>query len=399
MQKNYKKVYLDACSSAPIEDKTLDYMNEVQKVAWGNPSSLHSEGIKAAEILERSRLSISNDLNAQPSEIIFTSGATESVHIGLIGVGISLTPGRIVISSVEHPAVISAANNLVNYGWELFYWPVDNLGRLKMDLLDKILEPPTKIVSVVWGQPEIGTLQPIKIIGDACKDRGIVFHTDATQVLSQSKIDWNNLPCDLLSASSHKLRGPKGVGILLRKQDSTIDLKSILGGGGQEFGLRSGTQPVTLIAGMAKALHNIQGSFDINSSLDLIDNQAIFILTHQLKRSLANLKGCFFTGDPERRLPHHISLCVSTSNGYPLPGREIVRQLSYFGISASSGTACSNGIPSDSKVLAAINIEQRWCRSGLRLSLGPWLNKDDLIEVPSILEKAISITARIVNNA
>ena len=195
-------LYLDAAASAPPTARVIAVMSEVQRSCWGNPSSLHIQGLRAAECLERSRQAIAYRLGAEPDELIFTSGATESVHLALHGLAASLRPGRLVISAVEHPAVEAAASSLRPRGWSIARWPVDDVGRIQLDRLEELLAPPTRLVSLIWGQSEIGTLQPIEIVGRACRDLGLPIHTDATQVLSQGLPNWHSLPVDLVGAES-----------------------------------------------------------------------------------------------------------------------------------------------------------------------------------------------------
>ena len=246
------EIYLDAAATTPPLANVLRRMEQVQRDAWANPSSLHSPGLIAAEALGRSRAQIAAALNAESDQLIFTSGATESVHLALLGASAQQPAGRLVISAVEHPAVEAAARVLVQRGWSLERWPVDATGVLKLDQLDRLLAPPTRMVSLIWAQSEVGTLQPLLRIGGACRERGVVIHTDATQLLPQGLIDWSSLPIDLLSFSSHKLQGPRGVGLLLHRQG--VILQPLQGGGGQEGGHRAGTEPVALIAGLAEAL-------------------------------------------------------------------------------------------------------------------------------------------------
>ena len=212
------EIYLDAAATTPPLPTVLRCMEHVQRDAWANPSSLHGSGLIAAEALGRFRASIAAALKAEPCQLVFTSGATESVHLALLGATAQQTPGRVVISAVEHPAVEAAAALLVQRGWSLERWPVDSTGVLKLDQLERLLSPPTRLVSLIWAQSEIGTLQPLVQIGAACRERGVVIHTDATQLLPQGLIDWSSLPLDLLSFSSHKLQGPRGVGLLLHRQ-------------------------------------------------------------------------------------------------------------------------------------------------------------------------------------
>ena len=249
-----KQIYIDGCSTSPPRIEVINRINEIYSHYWANPSSIHTPGIKSAEILENSRLSIAKILNADYKEIIFTSGATESINLALTGSAENLDPGRIIISSVEHPAVIEAAKLLARKGWEVVEWPVDCKGKIDLNQIETLLSPPTKIVSLIWGQSEIGTIQPIQIIGYKCRERGILFHTDATQYINHLPISWKNLPVDLLTLSAHKFRGPKGIGLLLIRNDSDFTLTPLFPGIKSDNYLRSGTPPVALISGMDIAL-------------------------------------------------------------------------------------------------------------------------------------------------
>ena len=184
-----KNIYLDASATTPPHIDVINKLKDIQFECWGNPSSIHKVGVIARDILERSRLSIANKLKASSDEIFFTSGATESNYLALKSVSKNLDKGRLVISSVEHPSINLIANQLRNDGWDIKYWPVDNYGIIDLDLLDQMLSAPTKIVSIIWGQSEIGSIQPINLIGMECKKRNILFHTDATQVLPSGLFD------------------------------------------------------------------------------------------------------------------------------------------------------------------------------------------------------------------
>ena len=375
-------IYLDSCATSPPRKGVVEAMAEVQTSAWGNPSSLHPQGVAAAESLERARLQIAGALSASPDDVIFTSGATESVHLALSGLAGEQKPGRIVISAVEHPAVVSAARQLERQGWDLAIWPVDGFGQIRLELLPSLLAPPTRLVSLIWGQSEVGTLQPVHTVGNACAERGIPFHTDATQVLSQGTIDWSSLPATLLTASAHKLGGPRGIGCLLTRPHIRSTLTPMQGGGGQEQGLRAGTQPVALIAGFAEALSQLD-RWTPWDGRDRISPSPAEISRHRdtLLQGLLQDPRLKLTGDPHRRLPHHISLLACDQRKEPLSGRALVRELAKRGVALSSGSACASGKDSGSPVLAAMGFEPAQQRSGLRLSLGPWIRQEQLATV------------------
>ncbi|MEC7739005.1 MAG: cysteine desulfurase family protein [Cyanobacteriota bacterium] len=387
------EIYLDACATTPPRPEVIQRIFEVQESAWGNPSSLHGPGLIAAELLERSRQKIASCLMASSTELVLTSGATESIHLGLLGMARSMQSGRLVISAVEHPAVLAAAQVLKREGWEVCYWPVDPLGRVKLEDLDLMLAPPTRLVSIIWGQSEVGTIQPIETIGLACRERGIVFHTDATQVLSQGLLHWADLPIDLLSASAHKFQGPKGIGLLLLRPELIDVLQPLQGGGGQEQGLRAGTESVALVAGMAMALEHLKLSRPGCADVEFADQVKVQRMRDALRINLQTLPGLHFTGDPINRLPHHISMLVGSGDDQPISGRAVVRELSRLGVATSSGSACMAGQPKNSAVLQAMQIKPEWLQSGLRFSLGSWLDETQLDQIPDLLQQAMIAAA------
>jgi cysteine desulfurase len=292
----------------------------------------------------------------------------------------------LVISAVEHPAVTAAAEQLLAWGWTVERWPVDGYGQIQMQHLERLLEPPTKIVSLIWGQSEVGTLQPIQAVGKACRSRQIPFHTDATQVLSQGCPNWSELPVDLLTASAHKCGGPRGIGLLLLRQDIAERIQPLLTGGQQENGLRAGTESPVLAQGMAAAFHDIGPS---QANQVEISGSGIAPVRDALLTLLCQTHGFRLSGHPRERLPHHISVLVSDRHGQPMSGRALVRALDCEGIAASSGSACSSGRDSDSPILEAMGVDPLWRRSGLRLSLGYWINPSSVPEISDRLQKAI----------
>ena len=388
MSATFPEIYLDAAATTPPLPAVIDAVTTVQRMAWGNPSSLHRCGQSAAEVLERSRLTIAALLGADRDDVVFTSGATESVHLALLGSAACLAKGRLVISAVEHPAVLEAARRLESMGWECVHWPVDHRGVIQLERLDELLEPPTRMVSLIWGQSEVGAVEPVIQVGDACRERGIRFHTDATQLIPHGRIQWSRLPIDLLSLSAHKLQGPRGVGLLLKHRD--VEIRFLQGGGGQEQGLRSGTEPVALVAGFAAALQQVPSFDALSNNSPPGANPTLREWRDHLLVELLSIPGVQLCGPvSDERLPNHISLLLTDRRGRPLAGRAVVRELARFGVCVSSGSACSSGLTTDSPVLTAMEVNQDLRRSGLRLSLGPWLHNEDLINVPLLMEQAM----------
>ena len=386
------EIYLDAAATTPPLANVLRRMEQVQRDAWANPSSLHGPGLIAAEALGRSRAQIAAALNAESDQLIFTSGATESVHLALLGASSQQPAGRLVISSVEHPAVEAAARVLVQRGWSLERWPVDATGVLKLDQLDRLLAPPTRMVSLIWAQSEVGTLQPLLRIGAACRERGVVIHTDATQLLPQGLIDWSSLPIDLLSFSSHKLQGPRGVGLLLHRQG--VILQPLQGGGGQEGGHRAGTEPVALIAGLAEALQILPRYNPFKQSTPPGATPQLVHWRDRLEVQIEAIEGVkVLHWETTPRLPNHLACLITTAGGSPLPGRRLVRELSRLNVACSSGSACRSGTVQDSAVLSAMGVETALRQSLLRFSLGPWIDLEVLDQVSERLQLAIQASA------
>ena len=370
--------YFDTSATTPTATEVLEAMALAQATAWANPSSLHGPGLAAAELLERSRLSLAAGLGCEPDELVVTSGGTEAIHLALLGAAAGLTPGRLVISAVEHPATLAAAAQLQQRGWSVQAVPVDRQGLLDLDALDGLLVPPTRLVSVIWGQNEVGSLQPIEAIGARCRRAGVLLHVDAVQVLGHLSINFRQLPIDFLSGAAHKLQGPRGVGLLLVRRG--LALQGQLGGGGQEGGRRGGTEPVVLLSGFAKAL-------ELSCA-----TPSLAPLRDSLLHRLLSLPGLRLSGPPpgDSRLPHHLSLLVASEAGLPLSGRNLVRELSRQGFALSSGSACSSSGSAASPVLRALGYSEADAASGLRISLGPWHRAADLDALVQALQMALA---------
>ena len=381
------EIYLDAAATTPPRQDVIEAVVDAQHQAWGNPSSLHNTGVKAAEFLERLRWTIAARFAVAPDQLIFTSGATESVHLALLGSASSHAPGRIVLSGVEHPAVLAAADQLKGKGWTVAFWPVDAQGLIRLEVLDELLEAPTRMVSLIAAQSEVGALQPMAEVGQACRARGITFHSDATQLIPQGCPEFHGFQSDLVSLSAHKFQGPRGIGLLIR--DSSLPLAPVQGGGGQEFGVRSGTEAIPLIAGMAQAL-SVLPAYQLRG--DLIppgSGPGVRQQRDDLLQALLNIPGLSLLGpNIDQRSPNHIAVLVGSADGQPISARAMVRELARRGVACSSGSACRSGQRQDSPVLTAMNVPESWRQSGLRFTLGPWLDDKALKQVPELVSAA-----------
>ncbi len=376
--------YLDASATTPPSTEVVAAMAAAREEAWANPSSLHGFGLKAAERLERSRWLLAERLGCAADEVVLCSGGSEAIHAALLGWAAGRDPGRILLSAVEHPASCAAADRLGRMGWEVVRVPVDPEGRLRMERLVELLRPPTRLMSLIWGQNEVGTLQPLLEVGDLCRAAGVALHVDAVQVAGRLRFRFDDLPVDLLSCAAHKLQGPRGIGALLVRRGLRL---APLIGGAQEGGRRGGTEPVVLAAGFAVALETAL------NRLGTAGGDPVAPLRDRLWRQLRQRPWLRLTGtdpaEPGSRLPHHLSLLVVDPEGTPLPGRALVRALDREGFAVSSGSACSSAAGADaSPVLLAMGYGEQEAAAGLRITLGPWVDPDRLAEFPAALERA-----------
>lgn len=356
------QIYLDHSATTPPRPEAIAAMQTVLTESWGNPSSLHTWGERSAIVLETARAQVASFINApHPNTIAFTSGGTEADNLALFGIARRYsTPQHLIISKVEHSAIAQTAQILERLGWEVTRLGVDRSGRVNPADLAAAIRPNTVAVSIIYGQSEVGTLQPIAELGSIARDRAIPFHTDAVQAAGRLPIDVGQLPVDLLSLSSHKIYGPQGAGALYIRPG--IELLPLLGGGGQEREWRSGTQAVPAIAGFGMAAE--LAAREIPTEMPRLS-----VVRDRLFHCLADCAYLEPTGSLEQRLPHHVSFRVK-SPGESITGRTMVRQLSLAGIASSPGSACHSGQTSPSPILLAMGYNQREATTGFRLSLG-----------------------------
>ena len=282
---------------------------------------------------------------------------------------------------------------MLNDGWDIKYWPVDRHGIIDLDLLDEMLSSPTKLVSIIWGQSEIGSIQPINLIGMECKKRNILFHTDATQILPNGLFDWSNLNVDMLSASAHKLQGPKGIGLLMLRKGIQDLLMNNPSYGFKNGAIRSGTESVPLIAGFSTAIDLLSEYVEVTDNQTLFPENNVSKMTSLLKKSLVKNKQLTFIGSQKERLPNNLSFLCHTESMIPIKGREIVRLLSKQGVYTSSGSACSSSSQGPSPTLVAINADKSLQESGLRITIGPWISNNDINTVSNIIFKSLQSLA------
>jgi len=369
------KIYLDYAASTPIDKRVLLRMEQFLKY-FANPSSIHSLGQEAKKLLEKSRNEVAKIINAEPQEIIFTSSATEANNLAIKGIAFEKGKGRILISSIEHKSVLEPALYLKNKGFKVKFVPVDKYGIINISKFKKMLRNDTILVSVIYASNEIGTIEPIKKIGEICKKKNIPFHTDAAQALGKLKIDVKKENIDLLTGSSHKIYGPKGVGFLYKQKN--IKLTPLLHGGGQEFNLRSSTENLPAILGFAEALK-------IAEKERKKETKRIKKLRDKLiKGVLKTIPNSYLTGHPEKRLPNFASFRFDF-----VEGESIVMLLNEYGICASTASACASKEITPSHVLVACGLKPFEAQGSLRITLGKETKEKDIDYLLKILPLVI----------
>jgi len=385
MRKN-KKIYLDYAATTPADPRVLKVMLPYFSEKFGNTMSLSSFGQEAKEALEESREQVVSLMGAKPKEIIFTSSATESNNLALKGVALANRKrGRhIVISQIEHSSIMECAKWLEKEGFEITRLPVNKYGQVFPKDVEKAIKKETILVSLIHASNEIGTIQPIKEIAKVIKKKSeilnlepkIYFHTDAVQTFGKIPVDVNEMNLDLLTASSHKMYGPKGAACLFVREGTKIE--PLLHGGGHEAGLRSSTVNVAAIVGFAKACEICQKEMEKEA-------ERLTKLRDKLIRGvLEKIPDSSLNGHPELRLPNNANFSFSF-----IEGESIVIQLDLLGIAASTGSACSSGKLEPSHVLLAIGLKPAKIRGSLRLTLGRWTKEGEIDYVLEVLPRAI----------
>ncbi|WP_373470712.1 cysteine desulfurase family protein [Carnobacterium alterfunditum] len=378
------QIYLDSSATTAPRFEVIELVNKILVEGWGNPSSLHSWGERAAITLEKARWQVADLINADDGEsIIFTSGGTEADNLAIFGVTSNYSePQHIIISSVEHSAIENSVATLEIQGWQVTRLPVNREGRVNPEDLKNSLQPNTVLVSIIYGQSEIGTIQPIEILAKITKNHSqALFHTDAVQVVGHLSVDVSALGVDLLSLSGHKFYSIQGAGALYVKKG--VNLQPIQQGGGQEHRLRSGTQALPAIAALGLASSLAQQELE-SESLRLRELRDYLIELITSECSYLSL-----TGDKYHRLPHHGSFILNNSSSQ-ITGRKIVRDLSLAGIAISAGSACNSGTSLPSKVLLAMGYSEQESIKGIRISLDRTTTKEDLQWTVMVLRQILS---------
>ncbi len=377
-----KRIYLDYASTTPVDPRVAKAMSPFLTKNFGNTMSLHSFGQDAKIALEQGRDILADLINANSSEIYFTGSATESNNLALKGVAFAKKQGHIIISAIEHPCVIESANWLVKQGFQVTKIGVDKFGMINPDDVAKAIRKDTILVSIIHASNEIGTIQPIAEIGKICKAKGVYLHTDASQSFSKVPIDVKEMNIDLLTASSHKMYGPKGIACLFVRQG--VEIEPILHGGGQENGMRSSTVNIPGIVGFAEAV--LMAKEQMSQ-----EQKRISKLRDKLISGVLKIKGAYLNGHPEKRLPNNANFRFDY-----IEGESLVIQLDMAGIACSTGSACSSIKLEPSHVLMATGLRAEQAHGSLRVSLGRWTTVEDidyLLKVlPGIIKQLRSIS-------
>ncbi len=382
------EIYMDHSATTPVDSSVLQVMIPYYTQEYGNPSSAHAKGRAAREALSIARQQLAALINAEFEEIFFTSGGTESDNQAIISYMLSNTHrGRhLITSTIEHHAVIESCDYLRKRGFELTVLPVDTRGAVEPERLSEALRRDTALVSIMHANNEIGTVQPIAELAAIAHKAGAVFHTDAVQSVGKLPIDVKAMGIDMLSASSHKLYGPKGVGCLYVKKG--VEISSIIHGGSQENSMRAGTENIPGIVGFGKAAE-LAGSRMEGGCAYLKD-----LGKNLCDGIIERIPGTIITGDPGNRIPGSVSLCFES-----VPGGALVMILDSLGIMASSGSACTAGSNDPSAVLLAIGLPREIARGSLRLTLGKDNTQDEVEYVLEVLPGIIENLRRRPNNS
>jgi cysteine desulfurase len=382
-----KYVYLDYAATTPMDPRVIEVMNEHFKISYGNSSSLHSVGQKAAQTLVKSRDTIASLINAKRDEIIFTSSGTEADNIAILGVALkNQNRGKhIITSTIEHHAVENTCKSLKKKGFSTTFLPVDKYGLIDVKELEDMITDETTLISIMFANNEIGTIEPIKEIGKIAKKHDVIFHTDAVQAFGKVPIDVEVMNIDLLSASAHKLYGPKGVGMLYIKNKGVREgwgkyIEPIMFGGGHEMDMRPSTVNVPGIAGFAKAAELAKEEMQKETERQTkLRNKIIeFVLN--------NINDTYLNGHLTQRLPNNVNLGIRF-----IEGESIVLDLDSEGIAASTGSACSSKSLDPSHVLLAIGLKPQEAHGSLRVTIGRFTTEMDigyfLEKLPPIIDR------------
>ncbi len=369
---------MDHSATTPVAAEVLEAMLPYFSQRFGNASSLHGFGREAKEALEESRQRVARLLNAHPGEIVFTSGGTESDNLALRGIAYkNRNSGRhIITSQIEHPAILETCHSLEREGFSVTYLPVNREGLIELSELERAIRPDTILISIMHANNEVGTIQPLEEVGRLAADRDIYLHTDAVQTVGKIPVDVEAMGADLLSLSAHKLYGPKGVGALYIRRGTKM--QSLSTGGGHERNLRSGTENVAGIVGLARAA-------DLAREEMAAEGQRLVQLRDRLAALvLGRVKDAWVNGSMEKRLPGSLNFGFSY-----VEGESLLLYLDSKGIAVSTGSACSSHKLEPSHVLLALGLKPEECHGSLRITMGRSNNQEQVDYVAECIAEAV----------
>jgi cysteine desulfurase len=372
-----RRVYVDYAATTPLDPRVLEAMKPYFTDAYGNASSINTLGLEAKRALEDARHSVAELMNAEPQDVLFTGGATEANNMLLKG--FAFKRGRekthIAISTIEHDCVLNTVKWLEQRGFKVTYLPVDGYGVLDLRELEKTLRGGASLVSIIHANNEIGTVQPLKEIGEMCHEHDAYFHTDAAQSFGKIPIDVREMNVDAMTVNAHKIYGPKGVGALFLKRE--VEIEPLLHGGGHEFGLRAGTENVPSIMGFAKTVELRKEEMEREAA-------KLRTLSDRLSQNVLTIEKTFLNGHPTKKLPN-----INNFRFSYIEGEALLLLLNDQGIATSTGSACSSKTNEPSHVLLAIGVKPDEARGSLRISLGKYNTDADIDYILDVLPVAV----------
>ena len=373
------RIYLDYAATSPVLPEVLEAMLPFFISSFGNPSGIYGTGREARKAVERARQQTAAAIGAESREILFTSGGSESDNLAIRGTALALQGKghHLITSRIEHPAVLNPCRQLEKEGFSVTYLDPDPFGRIAPEDVERAIRPDTILVSIMAANNEIGTVQPVAWIGEICREKGICFHTDAVQAAGQMKLDVQELGADLLSLSAHKFHWPKGAGALYVRKGTRLE--AVIRGGAQERGLRAGTENVPGIVGLGKAIETAEAEREENTRRirELRD-----LLIRQVTERIPEVH---LNGHPQERLANN---CHFSFAG--IESEALLLRLDLAGIAVSGGSACTSGNIEPSHVLRAIGLEEKYLKSGIRLTLGRETTGEEILETVRILRAIVA---------
>lgn len=376
-----RQVYMDNAATTPIRSEVVDAMIPVLREDFGNPSSIYKLGRDSKKLLEESRETVARAIGADAKEIYFTSGGSESDNWAVKGIAHahSAKGNHIITTKMEHHAILHPCQYLEKNGFEVTYLDVDEYGMVKLDELKKAIKKETVLITIIFANNEVGTVQPIKEIGEIAKEHGVLFHTDAVQAIGNLEVDVNELNIDLLSMTAHKIYGPKGVGALYIRKG--VKITPLIHGGAQEKKRRAGTENIPSIVGFAKAIELATENLEEhNKKLTTLRDKLI----HDIREKIDHVK---LNGHPEKRHPGNVNFSFEY-----IEGESLLLSLDMLGISASSGSACTSGSLDPSHVLLCMGLPHEIAHGSLRLSLGDFNKEED---IDYVVDNLVTIVDRL----